>query len=90
MLDVAQGKAATHINLPKIAGWLFAILVFQGVVSYFRSLMFSQVSEKGTSDIRAALDKQWISLPIFVFEHTLSVELCVRLTDEWDSRYWDF
>lgn len=90
MLDVAQGKAASHINLPKIAGWLFAILVFQGVVSYFRAMMFAQVSEKGSTDIRAALYKRLISLPIVFFEKTRSGELVSRLTNDVERLYNTF
>ena len=64
MLDVAQGKASTSLDLKQIGFWLIGILVFQGVISYLRVMMFAQVSEKGTADIRVALYQRLISLPI--------------------------
>lgn len=90
MLDVAQGKVAENIDLKKISFWLIGILVFQGVVSYFRVMMFAQVSEKGTMDIRTALYRRLISLPIVFFEKSRVGELVSRLTNDVEKLYNTF
>ena len=90
MLDVAQGKVTENIDLKKIGGWLIAILVFQGIVSYLRVMMFAQVSEKGTADIRVALYKRLISLPIVFFEKSRVGELVSRLTNDVEKLYNTF
>ncbi len=90
MLDVAQGKVNTNIDLTQIGGWLVGILVFQGVVSYLRVMMFAQVSEKGTADIRVALYRRLISLPIVFFEKSRVGELVSRLTNDVEKLYNTF
>lgn len=90
MLDVAQGKVSNNIDLPTIGLWLVGILVFQGVVSYLRVMMFAQVSEKGTADIRVALYKRLISLPIVFFEKSRVGELVSRLTNDVEKLYNTF
>lgn len=90
MLDVAQGKVSTKIDLQQIGFWLVGILVFQGVVSYFRVMMFAQVSEKGTADIRVALYRRLISLPIVFFEKSRVGELVSRLTNDVEKLYNTF
>ncbi|MCB9307349.1 MAG: ATP-binding cassette domain-containing protein [Lewinellaceae bacterium] len=90
MLDVAQGKVSADIDLRQIGFWLIAILVFQGVVSYLRVMMFAQVSEKGTADIRVALYRRLISLPIVFFEKTRVGELVSRLTNDIEKLYNTF
>ncbi len=90
MLDVAQGKVNTNIDLREIGAWLVGILVFQGVVSYLRVMMFAQVSEKSTADIRVALYKRLISLPIVFFEKSRVGELVSRLTNDVEKLYNTF
>jgi ABC-type multidrug transport system fused ATPase/permease subunit len=90
MLDVAQGKIVDDIDLPKIGTWLVGILVFQGVVSYLRVMMFAQVSERGTADIRVALYERLISLPIVFFEKSRVGELVSRLTNDVEKLYNTF
>ncbi|MBP6826237.1 MAG: ATP-binding cassette domain-containing protein, partial [Saprospiraceae bacterium] len=90
MLDVAQGKASTSLDLKQIGFWLIGILVFQGVISYLRVMMFAQVSEKGTADIRVALYQRLISLPIVFFEKSRVGELVSRLTNDVEKLYNTF
>ena len=90
MLDVAQGKVRTDIDLRQIGVWLVGILVFQGIVSYLRVMMFAQVSEKGTADIRVALYRRLISLPIVFFEKSRVGELVSRLTNDVEKLYNTF
>ncbi|MFN4256048.1 MAG: ABC transporter ATP-binding protein [Saprospiraceae bacterium] len=91
MLDVAQGNAAVqNWDLRKIGALLIGILVFQGVVSYFRVLMFAQVSERGTADIRVAVYQRLISLPIVFFEKSRVGELVSRITNDVEKLYNTF
>lgn len=88
MLDVAQGKTVmANLSLPKIALGLVIVLSFQGIVSYLRVMMFAEVSEKGTADIRKALYQRLISLPIVFFEKSRVGELVSRLTNDLEKLY---
>ena len=89
-LDVAQGNIPQDLDLPKIGMWLVLILVFQGIVSYLRVMMFAQVSERGTADIRVALYRRLISLPIVFFEKSRVGELVSRLTNDVEKLYNTF
>lgn len=89
-LDVAQGNIPQDLNLYEIGGWLLAILAFQGVVSYLRVMMFAHVSERGTADIRVALYRRLISLPIVFFEQSRVGELVSRLTNDVEKLYNTF
>jgi ABC-type multidrug transport system fused ATPase/permease subunit len=91
MLDVAQGEETmAHMSLSKIAVILVVVLAFQGLVSYFRVTAFAQVSERGTADIRKALYKRIISLPIVFFEKNRVGELVSRLTNDVEKLYNTF
>lgn len=91
MLDVAQGKTNPYnLTLPKIGLFLLVVLAFQGVVSYIRVMLFAQISEKGTADIRKALYHKIISLPIVFFEKTRVGELVSRLTSDVEKLYNTF
>jgi ATP-binding cassette, subfamily B, bacterial len=90
MLDVAQGNAIDNLDLKKIGIGLIGILIFQGIVSYFRVMMFAQVSERGTADIRVALYKKLISLPIVFFEKSRVGELTSRVTNDVEKLYNTF
>ncbi|MDO8970330.1 MAG: ABC transporter transmembrane domain-containing protein, partial [Saprospiraceae bacterium] len=89
-LDVAQGNIPQDLDLYEIGGWLVAILIFQGIVSYLRVMMFAHVSERGTADIRVALYRHLISLPIVFFEKSRVGELVSRLTNDVEKLYNTF
>lgn len=89
-LDVAQGNIPQDLDLVQIGLWLIGILVFQGIVSYLRVMMFAQVSERGTADIRVALYRRLISLPIVFFEKSRVGELVSRLTNDVEKLYNTF
>jgi ABC-type multidrug transport system fused ATPase/permease subunit len=86
-LDVAQGNVPQDLDLMEIGFWLILILAFQGIVSYLRVMMFAQVSERGTADIRVALYRRLISLPITFFEKSRVGELVSRLTNDIEKLY---
>jgi ABC-type multidrug transport system fused ATPase/permease subunit len=82
MTDVATGKTKLGLTLDQIALVLLGILVFQGVVSYFRVILFAHVSEKGMADVRRALYQKLISLPVHFFEKNRVGELTSRMTTD--------
>jgi ATP-binding cassette subfamily B protein len=91
MLDVAQGKASiAHLDLPSIAFLLLAVLAFQGVVSYFRVILFARVSEGVSADLRKDLYQKLISLPVVFFEKSRVGELVSRLTNDVEKLYNTF
>jgi ABC-type multidrug transport system fused ATPase/permease subunit len=91
MLDVAQGKeTAFDLDLSKIGIGLLVVLVFQGFVSYSRVLLFAQISERGTADIRNALYQRIISLPIVFFEKSRVGDIVSRLTNDVEKLYNTF
>jgi ATP-binding cassette, subfamily B, bacterial len=91
MLDVAQGKPNPFdLTLSGIGLLLVAVLSFQGIVSYVRVMLFAQISEKGTADIRKALYQRIITLPIVFFEKTRVGELVSRLTNDVEKLYNTF
>jgi ATP-binding cassette, subfamily B, bacterial len=89
-LDAAQGNLPQHFDLLKIGLIFAAILIFQSLVSYLRVMMFAHVSERGTADIRVALYRRIISLPIVFFEKSRVGELVSRLTNDVEKLYNTF
>lgn len=87
MIDAAEGKSDFGLSVSDV-GWLFLIILpIQGVVGYFRVILFAYVSEKSTADIRKKLYKKLIALPITFFEETKTGELISRTTSDVDSLY---
>jgi len=88
MMDVAQGLAPLpNLDLPKIAMALIGVLGLQGLVSYFRVMMFARVSEHTTADIRKALYAKMIALPVVFYEKNRVGELVGRITADVEKIY---
>jgi ATP-binding cassette, subfamily B, bacterial len=88
MLDVAQGKKVPiQLDLPQIAVVLVVVLVFQGLVSYFRVTLFAKVSENTSADIRKAVYQKLITQPIVFFEKSRVGELVSRMTSDIEKIY---
>lgn len=87
LIDAAAGKAKFGLNISDIGLILIVILPIQGVVGYFRVILFAYVSEKGTADIRKQLYKRLVSLPITFFEESQTGALISRTTSDVDSLY---
>lgn len=90
MVDVAQGKAKFNVTLEQVGIALVFILVFQGIISYARVIMFARVSERGIADIRMALYSRMVSLPISFFEQSRVGELVSRVTNDVEKLYSTF
>jgi len=87
MMDIASGVGFEGLNLNDIFWIMFAVLAAQGIVSYFRVLLFARLSEKGIADLRVALYEKLVSLPIVFYEKNRVGELMSRLTSDVERLY---
>ncbi|MFT2010185.1 ABC transporter ATP-binding protein [Pontibacter sp. 13R65] len=72
--------ALERINFIAVA--LFALMVFQGIFSFFRVYFFAQVSENAVADIRRDLYSKFMLLPISFFEKRRVGEITSRITTD--------
>jgi ABC-type multidrug transport system fused ATPase/permease subunit len=87
MMDIASGVDFHGMDLNDIFWLMFVVLIAQGVVSYFRVLLFARLSEKGIADLRIALYEKLVSLPIVFYEENRVGELMSRLTADVERLY---
>ena len=67
-------------NIHSVALFLLAVIVLQGIFSFFRIYFFSQVSERAVADMRRDLYGSLVRLPLSFFEKRRVGELTSRLT----------
>lgn len=80
-----QLRGVTHLSPEKInsvALTLLAILAVQSVFSFLRIWTFAQVSERSMADIRLALYRKLVSLPVPFFESRRVGELTSRMSSD--------
>src|SRR6187401_309896 len=82
MADVADGKGKLGFTLNQIGLGLMIILVLQGILSYFRVILFAIVSERGMADIRSSIYQRLIALPIYFFEKNRVGDLTSRISED--------
>ena len=82
MADVADGKGKLGFTLNPIGLGLIIILVLQGILSYFRVILFAIVSERGMADIRSSIYQRLIALPIYFFEKNRVGDLTSRISED--------
>jgi ATP-binding cassette subfamily B protein len=84
MTNTAKGEPKFELGLTvKDYGWLFlVILIIQGILSYFRTIFFAIVSEKGMADLRKDLYEKIITQPVAFFEERRVGELTSRITGD--------
>ena len=87
MMDIAGGKNFFNLTMNDIFWLMVIVLLAQGVVSYFRVLLFARLSEKGIADLRFALYQKLVSLPIVFYEENRVGELMSRLTADVERMY---
>lgn len=80
MTDVATGEGRHGLTLNQIGIGLGIILIVQGIVGYFRIYLFAIVSERGMADVRKALYKTLVALPVQFFEKNRVGDLTSRIT----------
>jgi ATP-binding cassette, subfamily B, bacterial len=90
MLDVSLGKPGLKYSLTEMGLILFIILITQGVISFFRVMLFAVVSEKGTANLRKDLYHKLISLPFTFYEKSRVGEISSRLASDVDQLYTVF
>jgi len=83
LLDVASGKNVPYFtSINSIALLLMGILVIQSIFSFTRVYTFAIVSEKSLADIRQAVYKKIIWLPLSFFDNRRVGELTSRITSD--------
>jgi ABC-type multidrug transport system fused ATPase/permease subunit len=80
LIDIASGTSEEGYTLTDVGMVLVVILVLQALTSYFRVLLFANVSEKGMADIRKALYDRLITQPTAFFDKNRVGELTSRST----------
>lgn len=67
-------------ELSRFVGWLVVILLVQAVFSYFRTILFVQVTEKSMADLRKDTYTHLIRLPMAFFDKHRVGELNSRIS----------
>ena len=80
IVAVIEGKSAYSLN--QVIVFLFGILIFQAIFSFFRIYFFTQVSERAMADVRRTLYSKIVTLPIPFFEQRRVGELMSRITSD--------
>jgi ATP-binding cassette, subfamily B, bacterial len=82
MANVAIGKPQFKHGLTvRDFGWVFLfVLIAQGLMSYFRTLLFAEVSERSMGDLRKQLYDKIITQQMYFFEERRVGELSSRIT----------
>ncbi|GAB3911679.1 ABC transporter transmembrane domain-containing protein [Larkinella knui] len=81
ILKVVENKLSTG-SLNQLTLLLFGLLVIQSAFSFARVYLFAQVSERSMADVRRAVYKKIITLPIFFFEQRRVGELTSRISSD--------
>lgn len=82
LLDVASGKPRYFESINQVAIALLLILFVQSIFSFIRVYTFSIVSEKGMADVRQAVYRKIIWLPMNFFDSRRVGEVMSRLTSD--------
>jgi ABC-type multidrug transport system fused ATPase/permease subunit len=83
MANTANGTPRFDQFTVKDYGIVFlVILVIQGLLSYFRAVLFAQVSERGMADIRKELYASILYKPVAFYEERRVGELTSRITTD--------
>lgn len=82
LLDVASGRPRYFESINQVALALLLILFLQSIFSFVRVYTFSIVSEKGMADVRQAVYRKVIWLPMTFFDSRRVGEVMSRLTSD--------
>lgn len=80
LIDAASGEEWLVTGINNIAFILLGILLVQSIFSFFRVWLFAKVSERSMRDIRIALYRQLVQLPMTFFDKRRTGELISRIT----------
>lgn len=82
LIDTASGELWIYNDINSIAVLLLCILFVQSIFSFFRVWLFARVSERSMRDIRLALYRRLVSLPMAFFDKRRTGELISRITSD--------
>ncbi len=82
LVDVASGKSWIIDDISSIAWILVIICVTQSVISFFRVLLFTKVSERAMADVRKDLYRKLMTLPVMFYDSRRTGELMSRITSD--------
>jgi len=83
LLDIASGKEGWITQSISFAALLLiGILFLQSVFSFFRVMLFAQVTERAMAAIRVDTYKKIISLPMAYYDKVRTGELVSRITND--------
>ncbi len=80
LFDAAQGNGKYFDDIDDVVVAVLGILFVQGVFSFVRVYTFSIVNERGMRDLRAALYRKIVWLPMSFFDSRRTGELMSRIT----------
>jgi ATP-binding cassette, subfamily B, bacterial len=82
LLDVATNKSKYFTSIYQVAGVLILILFLQGVFGFIRVYTFSIVSERGLANLKKAVYRKYIWLPMSFYDSHRVGELMSRITSD--------
>lgn len=83
LLDIASGKESWIVDsIGTAALLLLGILFLQSIISFFRVLLFANVTERAMANIRTDLYQKIIRLPMTFFDKRRAGELISRITND--------
>lgn len=82
MANTAIGKPKFDLSVKQYGILFLVILILQGIISYWRTILFAIVSEKGMADVRKALYDRMITMDMSFFEENRVGELTSRITTD--------
>jgi ATP-binding cassette, subfamily B, bacterial len=82
LLNVAMGNTKYFDTIYQVTIALMVILFFQAVFGFIRVYTFAVVSEKGMADLRKAVYKKFIWLPMGFYDNRRVGELMSRITSD--------
>lgn len=82
MANTASGNSKFDFTLQEYGLFFLVLLIVQGIFSYFRTILFANVSEKGMADVRKTLYRKLITQEVAFFEKRRVGELTSRITTD--------
>lgn len=80
LVDVATGESELNYSLNQLGVFLIVIVLAQAIISFFRTVTFAIVSEKGMADVRKELYAKLVTQPVHFFESTRVGDITSRIT----------
>ncbi|MEM6806369.1 MAG: ABC transporter transmembrane domain-containing protein [Bacteroidota bacterium] len=82
MVDIANKDSHFDFNLTQVGLFLLLALPIQGFTSFFRIRTFAFVSENAVADMRKAVYKRLLAMPITFYDENKTGSLLSRLTSD--------